>query len=61
MFLIVLVVCFTMTLFLWAFTLTGAVETSAKASGLLAFLACLILGITVFLSGFGVITWTRSL
>jgi uncharacterized membrane protein len=54
---IILVVLFTMTMFLWGFTAFGHSEAPVKNGALLAWFACLILGLVVFLSGFGVIVW----
>ncbi len=55
MLLIILVVLFTMVMFLWLLSLLGANELAQKASPWLAFFACLFLGIVVFLLGTGVI------
>lgn len=51
---IVLLVLFVMVMFLWALSLFGAVSVNGN---ILAFAACLILGIVVFLSGTGLMTW----
>ncbi len=56
---IVLVVLFTMVMFLWLLTLIGASEQLTKASPWFAWFACLFLGIVVFLTGAGIIVWTR--
>jgi len=56
MLLIVCVVCFIMTMFLWLLTLLGAVPGAPNYSPWLAFFACLILGTVVFLIGGGIIT-----
>jgi hypothetical protein len=58
--LIVLLVCFTMVMFLWLLTLLGAVGTP-NASPWLAFFACLILGIVLFLTGSGFVVARASL
>jgi hypothetical protein len=56
---IVLLVCFTMVMFIWLLGLLGAVGVPERASPWLAFFACLFLGIVVFLLGAGLVTWTR--
>ncbi len=55
MMLIILIVMFTMVMFLWLLGLLGASPGVATYSPWLAFFACLILGIVVFLLGSGVI------
>lgn len=57
MLLIILCVLFVMTLFLWALSLLGGTPGGANWHPWLAFMACLILGLAVFLFGFGVVTW----
>lgn len=57
MLLIVLVVCFVMVMFLWLLAMLGASPNTAQYSPWLAWFACLFLGIAVFLTGSGVITW----
>jgi len=63
MFLIVLVVLFTMVMFLWLLSMLGVVPSPGQPAGSpnyygwLAWFACLFLGITVFLTGFGVVVW----
>jgi len=57
MLLIVLVVIFTMAMFLWLLALLGAAPGLASREGLCAFFAVLVLGIVVFLLGSGVIVW----
>ena len=47
---IILLVVFTMTMFLWLLILLGAVSI-AGAGSWLAFFACLFLGLVVFLEG----------
>jgi len=53
MLLIILLVCFVMTLFAWALALAGGFPLSQRGVDILAFVACLILGLVVFLAGFG--------
>lgn len=60
MLLIVLIVMFVMTMFLWLLSLLGAVPNAPSYSPWLAFFACLILGIVVFLVGSGVIVVARE-
>lgn len=57
MLLIILVVIFTMAMFLWALATFGQSEQFVKNQNVLAWICVLILGIVVFLSGFGVIVW----
>ena len=59
MLLIVLIVCFVMTMFLWLLSLLGAVPNAPSYSPWLAFFACAILGVVVFLLGTGVIVYTH--
>jgi hypothetical protein len=54
MFLIILLVCFTMVMFIWLLGNLGSVAMG-DAGKWLAFFACLILGVVVFLLGSGVI------
>jgi hypothetical protein len=60
--LIVLVVIFTVTMFLWLLALLGAVPTAQypHAATWLAFFAVLVLGVVVFLLGSGVIVWRAA-
>ena len=60
MLLIILVVMFTLVMFLWLLSLLGAVPNAPSYSPWLAFFSCLILGIVVFLLGTGVIVYTSS-
>jgi hypothetical protein len=56
--LIILLVCFTMVMFVWLLGNLGAIPTGEPAGGAgrwLPFFACLILGIMVFLVGTGTI------
>jgi hypothetical protein len=59
--LIVLLVVFVVILLLWFLSLMGATNPAtpwaATASPWLAFFACLILGIVVFITGSGVVVW----
>lgn len=48
---IILLVVFTMTMFLWLLGLLGAVSSIASMIAWLAFFACLFLGIAVFVEG----------
>lgn len=57
MLLIVLLVIFVADLFLWILVLVGAVAGNASLAGWLPFIACVILGVTVFLLGSGAIVW----
>ena len=50
---IVLLVFFTIVVGVWALILFGAVAGSERASGILAWLACVILGVVIFLAGTG--------
>jgi hypothetical protein len=59
MLLIVLLVIFTMAMFLWLLALLGQ-QQAAAYSPWLAFFSCLVLGIVVFLLGTGVIVLTRG-
>jgi succinate dehydrogenase hydrophobic anchor subunit len=55
----ILLVLFTMTMFLWLLSLLGAsqnVALAVTASPWLAFFACLFLGLVVFLTGSGMVT-----
>lgn len=57
---IVLLVCFIVVMLLWGLSLVAPLpDQFAKASSWLAFLACLILGLMVFLYGSGVIVIER--
>jgi hypothetical protein len=56
MLLIILLVLFTMVMFLWLLALLGAGgDVASKSAPWLAFFACLFLGVVVFLYGTGVI------
>ncbi len=57
---IILLVVFTMDMFIWLLGMLGAIpaESAARVSPWLAFFACLILGIVVFLIGSGTVTIT---
>ena len=55
MLLIVLIVMFTLVMFLWLLSMLGAVNNAPQYSPWLAWFACLILGIVVFLVGSGVV------
>lgn len=57
MLLIVLVVIFVMSMFLWLLALLAASPQLAAKEGWLAWFACLILGIVVFLIGSGAAHW----
>lgn len=57
MLLIILVVCFTMVMFLWLLSMLGAAPNLTTYSPWLAWFACLFLGIAVFLSGAGLLVW----
>jgi len=59
MLLIVLVVLFTMAMFLWLLALLGSVPNATAYHPWLAFFAVLVLGIVVFLLGSGVLVWQR--
>ncbi len=59
MLLIVLIVCFVMTMFLWLLAMLGAIPNSPAYSPWLGWFACLILGIVVFLLGTGVVAVQR--
>jgi len=54
---IVLLVCFVVVIVLWLLSLLAAYPGSASHSPWLAFFAVLILGIVVFLTGWGVVIW----
>lgn len=61
---VILVVLFTMVMFLWLLGLLGANQSPPNAlaatfSPWLAWFACLFLGIVVFLTGTGVIVWRQ--
>ncbi len=51
MLLIIILVLFVMDLFLWLLSLLGAVPNAGGYSPWLAFFACLLLGIAVFVVG----------
>jgi len=55
--LIVLVVVFTMAMFLWLLALLGAAPGLTSREGLCAWFAVLVLGIVVFLLGSGAVAW----
>lgn len=65
MLLIVLIVMFTLVMFLWLLSMLGAIQnppgTIAAYSPWLAWFACLILGIVVFLVGSGIIVVQSTL
>jgi hypothetical protein len=61
MLIIVLLVCFVVVMLLWFLSMMGAVPNATTASPWLAFIACLILGIVVFLTGSGISTMPRGL
>jgi hypothetical protein len=54
---IILVVLFTMVMFIWAFAAFGHSEAPVKNQSVLAWIACLLLGVVVFLTGYGVLVW----
>lgn len=54
MLLIILLVLFTVVMAVWFLALVGAFPASDRASGWLAFAACLLLGLVVFLAKTGV-------
>jgi len=56
---IVLLVCFVMTMFLWLLGNLGAIPNAPAYSPWLAFFACLILGLVVFLTGGGLVAMQR--
>jgi hypothetical protein len=51
--LIVLLVLFVLVMGVWGLALAGGIAVSSKAESVLGFVACLILGVVVFLAGFG--------
>lgn len=51
----ILLVLFVVTMFLWGLALVEVLPSAPKAASWLAFLACLILGLVVFLVGTGMI------
>ena len=53
---IVLLVLFTVVMAVWLLSMLGAAPGLTAASPWLAFFACLILGIIVFLTGSGLVT-----
>jgi len=57
MLLIILVVIFTLCMFLWLLALLGSIPNAPASSPWLAFFAVLVLGIVVFLLGSGAIVW----
>lgn len=59
MLLIILLVCFVVVMLLWFLSMVGATNVVPAASPWLAFIACLILGVVVFLVGSGVIVVDR--
>lgn len=59
MLLIVLIVCFTLVMFLWLLAMLGAVPNAPSYSPWLAWFACLILGVVVFLLGSGAVAWQQ--
>jgi len=59
MLLIILLVIWTMAMFLWLLHLLGAVPQSGAHAPWLAFFAVLTLGIVVFLLGTGAVVWQR--
>ena len=59
--LIVLLVFFTVIMAVWLLALLGAIPNAAGVSPWLAFFACLILGIVVFLLGTGRFTEAPSI
>jgi hypothetical protein len=61
MLLIVLLVCFVMVMFLWLLANLGAVPNTAAYSPWLAWFACFVLGVMVFLVGSGMIVMNRPL
>jgi len=55
---IVLLVIFTVIMLVWLLLLLGVLPgTSTAAHGWLAWVACLVLGIIVFLTGTGALVW----
>lgn len=61
MVLIVLVVIFTMSMFLWLLAVLGASPQLAAREGLCAWIAVMVLGVVVFLLGSGVVVWQRGM
>jgi len=59
MLLIILLVIFVVTMMVWFLSLVGAVPQAATYSPWLAFIACLILGVVVFLVGSGQVAMPR--
>lgn len=59
MLLIILLVVWVMSMFLWLLHLLGAVPQTAAHGHWLSFFAVLTLGIVVFLLGTGAVTWQR--
>lgn len=53
---IILLVLFTLVMGVWGLALLGAISANERASAWLAFFACLILGVVVFLVGSGNLT-----
>jgi hypothetical protein len=58
--LIVLVVLFTMAMFLWGLAVFGPDSGLSSKSGICAWIAVLILGVTVYLLGAGVVAWQQA-
>lgn len=48
---IILLVCWVIVMFLWLLSMLGAVPNAPNYSPWLAFFACLILGLALFVSG----------
>ena len=59
MLLIILLVLWTMAMFLWLLSLLGAVPQTTAHAHWLAFFAVLVLGLVVFLAGTGTVVWQR--
>jgi hypothetical protein len=58
--LIILLVLWVMTMFLWLLALLGAVPQTQRYESWLGFFAALVLGLVVFLVGTGVVVWSHS-
>jgi len=57
--LIILLVLWVMSMFLWLLALLGAVPQTAQYGHWLSFFAVLVLGLVVFLLGTGAVVWQR--
>ena len=56
---IILLVCFVVVMLVWLLALLGALPDSPRFSPWLAFIACLIVGLAVFVVGPGMVVVAR--